>query len=184
MPELIDVSVRSNVDALSGARLHQALIDMVERVVRDSAEFMRAIEPKRTGALEAATSHTDPVEDVVNIIEAKIGVTEIGQDVPRSEAQSTIPGAQDSSHYPLFVDRGTGVFGPTASPIFARSARSMVFTIGERKIFAGSVRGQRGQHFFAATAAFAEALLRTDQHIRVALDEMAAQAAATSLREH
>lgn len=175
MPEDVRVvGVRSNVSALSSARLHQALKDMVERVVDDSTTFMRAIEPKRTGELEAHTIHTH-AEDVVDLIEAKLGVTAIGESVPSI--------GSDSSHYPIFVDVGTGIFGDTGSRIFAHTAKRMHFEIDGHEIFAESVAGQRGQHFVAATEAFAQALLRTDPHIRLALDEMAAEAAAMSLEE-
>lgn len=181
MPDQIHVSVRSNVDALSAARLHQALLETVESTVADATAFLRAVEPKDTGSMEAHTDHTH-AEDVTGMIEAKLGITPI-EDAGMGSALKSIPGAQDSSHYPLFVDRGTGVFGPIATPIFARTGSSMHFEIDGRSIFARSVLGQRGQHFMAATYAFAQAAIRTDPHIRLALDEMAAEAAAMALGE-
>ena len=69
--EQIEVHIRSNVDALSADRIHQALVEMVQRNVEESTEFLRVIEPKRTGALEAHTSHTDAIESIVGQIEAE-----------------------------------------------------------------------------------------------------------------
>lgn len=156
---------------------------MVQRVVEDSTTFLRAVEPKRTGAMEEATSHTDAVDDVVGLIEAKLGIRAIDNSAVPGLGGTTISQRfdyhpSDSSHYPIFVDAGTGVFGDTGSPIFARSGKAMHFEVDGREIFARMVMGQHGQHFFAATEAFAQALLRMDPHIRLALDEMAAEAAA------
>ena len=181
--EQIEVHIRSNVDALSADRIHQALVEMVQRNVEESTEFLRVIEPKRTGALEAHTSHTDAIESIVGQIEAKIGITPVEEaHDTNSVARNMSPGAQDTDHYPLFVDRGTGVFGPTGSPIFARTG-VMAFEIDGHEIFTRVVQGQRGQHFMAATAAFAEMLLSTNQQIRLALAECAAEAAAMLAEE-
>lgn len=183
MADDIHVSVRSNVSALSADRLHQSLVDMVNSVVSGSEVFLRSAEPKRTGAMEAHTSSSKATEDLVGLIEAKLGITAVEGAGSNVAALKSIPGAQDSSHYPIFVDRGTGVFGPTASRIFARTSRAMVFEEDGRTIFARSVAGQHGQHFMAATEAYAQTLLRTDQQIRIALAEMAAEAAAMLLDE-
>lgn len=172
----LKVEVRSNVDTLSAERLHQALVDMVKGIVVDSTRFLRAEVPKDTGALEEHVGHSE-IEDVVDLIEARIGVRSIGE-AGANAALKLIPGAQDSSHYPIFVDRGTGIFGPTASPIFARVGHKMVFEGREGTVFAHSVKGQPGQHFMAATLAYANAVARTDKHIKLALEEMAARAAA------
>jgi hypothetical protein len=183
--EQIEVHIRSNVDALSADRIHQALVQMVQRNVEESTEFLRAIEPKRTGELEAHTSHTDAIEDIAGQIEAKIGITSI-ENAPDTNAvaRNMHPGAQDTDQYPLFVDRGTGVFGPTGSPIFARDPKGMmVFEGREGTVFTHVVKGQHGQHFMAATAAFAEEIMRSDQHIRLALVECAAEAAAMLAEE-
>lgn len=176
MADLEIVAIHSNVSALSADRLHQALVEMVRGIVVESARFLRAEVPKDTGRLAEAVDHSE-VEDVAKTIEARLGIKPIGE-AGLNAALRTVPGAQDSSHYPVFVDRGTGVFGPTASPIFARVGHKMVFE-GERgTVFAHSVEGQHGQHFMAATLAYAHALVRADQHIRLALEEMAAKAAA------
>lgn len=169
--EHVTVEIRSNIEALSAARLHQSLVAMVRSIVEDSTAFMRSIEPKRTGALIEHTTHTD-VDDLVGLIEARLGIK------PVDEASSFHHGSSDSRDYPIFVDRGTGIFGETGSPIYSKHNGPMVFEEDGRTIFTRAVAGQEGQHFVAATEAFAEALLREDQHIRLALAEMAAEAAA------
>lgn len=181
--EYIDVEIRSNIEALSSARLHQSLMEMVQRSVEASTAFLKTIEPKDTGALIEHTDHTDVIEDLTGLIEAKIGIKPIGDEhVPGAGGLTQSPRfsfqPSDTSRYPIFVDTGTGVFGPTGTPIFARSGHSMHFEIDGYEFFALSVLGQPGQHFMAATEAFAETLVREDQHIRLALTEMAAEAAA------
>lgn len=140
--------------------------------------YMRAVEPKDTGRMEEHTKHTDAVDDLVGTIEARLGIT------PIEEAGSFHHGDSDSSHYPVFVDQGTGIFGETRTPIFAKHVMEngklgyMHFEGDHGEIFTQEVKGQRPHLFIAATMAFAEAVLHSDPHIRIALDEMAAEAAA------
>lgn len=47
----------------------------------------------------------------------------------------------------LWVDRGTGVYGPSGEPIVPQSAPNLVFEIGGRIIRTKSVKGQKGQQF-------------------------------------
>lgn len=182
MADLEITEVRSNIGALSAERLHQALVEMVRSTVVEAARFLRAEVPKDTGRLAEAVDHSQ-VEDLAKTIEARLGIKPVGESfVPGAGGQAISPRSayqpSDSSHYPVFVDRGTGVFGPTASPIFARVGHAMVFEIDGHTVFARQVQGQHGQHFMAATLAYVHALVRADKHIRLALEEMAAKAAA------
>lgn len=43
--------------------------------------------------------------------------------------------------YSVWIQRGTGVYGPTNRPITPKHASVLVFKIGGRKVFARSVRG-------------------------------------------
>lgn len=47
----------------------------------------------------------------------------------------------------LWVNNGTGIFGPEKRPILPINASVLRFKVGRRIIFAKSVRGQRGQRF-------------------------------------
>lgn len=51
--------------------------------------------------------------------------------------------------YSLFVEEGTGIFGPTGAPITPKRARVLRFKPkgSARFVFARSVKGQPGQHF-------------------------------------
>lgn len=174
MSVALSTSVESNIDALSGEVLHLALVKLVDDLMRRGAEFLRGIVPKETGALAEHVGSKE-AHEIAGIIEGRLGITEI-HEAGGYGAGLPHPGEQQRSHSPLFVDRGTGIFGPTHSPIFARRGGPMVFESGGHTVFAYSVKGQPGQHFMAETLAFVEAMLRTDLSIREALDEMAARA--------
>ncbi len=45
-----------------------------------------------------------------------------------------------------WVEHGTGIYGPTGMPITA-AGNVMVFRVNRYKVFATSVRGQRGKHY-------------------------------------
>lgn len=54
------------------------------------------------------------------------------------------------AHYALFVMRGTGIFGPTGTPIVPKTATYMVFRGRDGAlVYAKSVKGQRAQPFLA-----------------------------------
>lgn len=171
----LQTEVRSNISSLSALALHEALVRMVDGIMRQGAEFLRGIVPKESGEMAAHVGSKEAVE-IAGIIEARLGIPAIGESVRPGEGGSYGLFPSDRSHYPLFTDQGTGIFGPTHSPIFARHAGPMVFEDGGHTIFAHSVKGQPGQHFMAETLAYCEALLRSDQTIHKALKEMAARA--------
>lgn len=184
MPErLVDIEIRSNLDALDAKRIHEGLVRMVDEAASGGAEFMRGIAPMHLGALKEHVSHTH-ARDLGESVEASLGVPPIGTSyVPGTGGTTVSPRfsvqPSDSSKYPLFVDRGTGVFGSTGSPTFARKGKAMRFERGGQTIFATSTKGQKGQHFLAATYAYVHHVLLREgaERLRVELDAMAAQAA-------
>ncbi len=173
------VEVHTNIDSLSSSVLHDSLVRMIDNAAKHGAEFLRGAVPKRTGDMAAHVGSKE-AHEIAGLVEAKIGISEVtkaggyGPGVP-------YPGEQQKSHYPLFVDRGTGIFGPTHSRIFPRRGARMFYEEDGRFFAPTSTQGQRGQHFMAETFAFVEVILRTDQSIREALDAMAARATVEKL---
>lgn len=54
------------------------------------------------------------------------------------------------AHYALFVMKGTGIYGPTGTPITPKRASFLVFRGRDGGlVYARSVRGQRAQPFLA-----------------------------------
>lgn len=54
--------------------------------------------------------------------------------------------------YALFVDQGTGLFGPKGQLIFPRKAEALRFEVGGKTVFAKYVRGFPGRFFVRKTA--------------------------------
>jgi len=180
-----EVTVKSNVDSLSAVVLRAGLMKLVDEAVLEGAIFMRGIVPKESGELAA---HVDSVEalEIVDMIEAKLGVHEIGEsDVPGFGGKFPSPRfdyqASDRSHYPEFVDRGTGIHGDAHLPIYPRHGSFLVYPQDGKTIYARSVQGQRPQHFMAATFAYVREMIKHDGSIKEALHEMSARASLEKL---
>jgi hypothetical protein len=143
------VGVRSNVDRLSASSVHELFRDLVGRANRSGRDWMRIVVPKGDSQrLARAVDTTGPSSEGA-AISASVGIPPIlGADVSNG---TYFPGEQSSGDYPLFVDRGTGMFGPTHAPITGRRGW-MVFEGREgTTVFAKSVAGQPGQHFMLST---------------------------------
>lgn len=165
MADLEVREVRSNVSALSAERLHRALVAMVENAVQGGTDAMRGLVPHRSGLMAEHVDRTR-VEDIASLIRAKIGITAVHEADDRASA-----GRYRRSQYPLFV------LGGTHTPIFPAKASAM-WNPKEGIFGRKQVRGQTRQDFLGATVAYAHAVMRTDQEIAKALDEMRAQAVA------
>lgn len=72
--------------------------------------------------------------------------------------------------YALFVQEGTGVFGPTGQPIVPVSASVLVFEIGGETIFARSVRGMQANPY--VDRAMEKAEMRIEEFAAMALQEV------------
>lgn len=72
--------------------------------------------------------------------------------------------------YPVFVEVGTGIFGPVGEPITSFPGTVMAFLWGNRQIFTNVVQGQRPQHY--AEHSFEETVVQTEVVIRGALPEL------------
>lgn len=166
MPDLfdLDIQVESNVDRLSEHAVHRMLGELLTDTVEDVEEFLRFIVPKGdTDRLSEAVSSSAAHETDVGL-EAAVGIPPIETVQGLSPAVKDLfqPGEQDSDDYPLYVDRGTGIFGPAGVPITARHVHVMHFDDADGfDIFRSEVKGQEGAHFMLASYAFSLIVLET-----------------------
>lgn len=162
----IQAHVESNIDRLSETAIKRLYADALNVTVEEAEEFMRFVEPKDTGRMAEKTGHTsaNPAEDPM---EAAVGIPriEVAGGVTPGVKDLFVPGEQDSGAYPLFRDRGTGEFGPSGAPIFARKVSVMKFDdAGGYPIFRSQVKGSPGSHFMLATRAFVQVALQAHMH--------------------
>lgn len=62
-------------------------------------------------------------------------------DYPRAEVAV-------NEKYGIFIEEGTGVYGPNHSPITPRRAKVLAFTVGGSAVFTKMVKGMRARPFF------------------------------------
>jgi hypothetical protein len=149
----LEIYVRSNTDGLSARVLHDCLYNLVETELIGGETFLKALVPKKTGSLEQHVGHSGPFDEGIEI-SGSVGIPMIEK---TSESGSYDP---NSSLYPLFVDKGTGIFGDKESPIFARKGEFMKLPPdGINSMFQREVKGQRGHEFMAATYGLMKAML-------------------------
>jgi len=73
-------------------------------------------------------------------------------------------------HYALYVHEGTGIHGPSGSPIVPQNASVLRFEVGGRPVFARSVEGQEPNPY--ADRAIGRAEQRTDEYVQMAFEEV------------
>lgn len=159
----LDVRVESNVDSLSEHALHRMLGDLLTGTVEDTEEFLRFIVPKDSGRVAEEVGHRAAHETETGL-EAAVGIPRIesaSHGVSPAVKDMFVPGEQSSEDYPLYADRGTGIFGPAGVPITARRVHVMHFNDAEGfDIFRSEVKGQEGDHFMLASYAFARIVMQ------------------------
>ena len=141
--EVYVARITSNTDKLSSLVIHDTFSNLVRKEMEGAETFLKALVPKRTGDLFAHVGSKGPFDDGFEI-EASVGIPKIKKD-----------GESDpfSQYYPIFVDQGTGPFGPkTKEAMYIPPSRGYPGFLYESK-------GQRGQHFAAAAFALTAAML-------------------------
>jgi hypothetical protein len=138
--------IESNTRKLSGDSVHQTLSDMVKGITDDTEGFLKGIVPHgSTLALSEAVGSHGPVDVGIEFL-AEIGIPAI--------MDSTSIYNPGSMLYPIYVDKGTGIYGNNASAIYPFRANYMKLPPdGIHSIYQKSVKGQKGQHYMAATYA-------------------------------
>lgn len=150
------VEVRSNVDRLSASAVHRLFVDMISRTTHAGETFLKSIAPRgSTEKLARAVTSSGP-HDAGDHIDAAVGIPPIADVADRMAHKPSpdffTPSGHTAADYPLFRDRGTGMFGPAHAPIHSHTGGPMKFegTDGNL-VFARSVQGQPGGHFMLAT---------------------------------
>lgn len=124
--------------------------ESLDRLTRDAAKDVAehlALEikqgaPKLTGNLASAVDVEAGARNIIGVANS------FKFEVSINERQAP---------YALYVEKGTGIFGPTRSPIKSLPGNVLVFELNGKTIFAHSVKGQRGRHFVR------DAILRTKE---------------------
>lgn len=175
---LVAVRVESNIERLDSHLFHEMLVRLIRDIAETGEAILKSEVPEgETGALKRHVAHHGPHDEGERVV-AEIGISAV-MDALVAHFQTAlkdmaVPGEQSASNYPLFVDRGTGIFGPAGSPIFARRAHFMQFPgQGGDMIFRHETKGQRGQHFmlktYSSLVAIIPALIE-EQKARLASD--------------
>lgn len=96
---------------------------------------------KRTKRVEGRAKRNAPV-DTGRLRSAIVGNVD-------TKGDQLVGTVSANVNYALFVHEGTGVYGPTGSPITPKAGQFLVFTPkgASRPVFARSVQGQRPQPF-------------------------------------
>lgn len=139
----IEFHIVSNTDKISDKVLHDTLVNFVRNESLMGEVALKAIVPKGESlSLTREAGHRGPYDEGAEIT-AYVGIPEIHK-----------PGEIDplSARYPIFVDKGTGIFGDRDSRIFPNTKEFMKLPPKDGySIFHRSVKGQKGQGFMAAT---------------------------------
>lgn len=139
--ELYIASVKSNTSKLSEKAVHDSLVNLVRNEAIFGELMLKALIPKREGDTAEAAGHKGPFDDGFNVT-AAVGVPEVHR-----------TGESDpfSAKSPLFVDKGTGIFGGEGE-IFAKD-KDFMYIPPDRGIpgFLRHSKGQVGKEFMAAT---------------------------------
>jgi len=138
------IGIKTNISNLSERAVHRTLVDLVDHVASEGGDALKAIVPHDIGELAKHAGHKGP-HDLGLEITASVGVLDIAR-----------PGSDPvSMKYPIFVDKGTGIYGESHTPIFAKRSHFMKLPPKEGySTFQHEVKGQRPQYFMAKTFAF------------------------------
>lgn len=141
----VKITIRSNTDSLSEAAVYDALVKMVGHSAEEGADFLKLVVPKgETLGLSTHAGHHGPIDDGINV-KAEVGIP------PILAGGATDP---NSMRYPMYVDKGTGIFGDTHEPIMAKREAMKLPPDGVHSMFHKVVKGQEGQFFMEKTFEF------------------------------
>lgn len=133
---LITVRVEGDEEAIIGFEGTQRDLDRIMRdVVDDTTDFIRdrarLYAGSKSGGLGRRIRSERPHKTAFGY-EAEVGV------------QS---GTRDQDAQSFAVHDGSGIYGPTGRPIFARPGNVLVFEIDGRTVFRRQVKGQRAKQY-------------------------------------
>ena len=154
-PEIYIAEIRSNTDRISAHAVHDAFVNLVRNELLQGEVALKALVPKRSMDMAAHAGHKGPV-DSGPIIEGSVGIPEIH----KSDESDPFSGK-----YPIFVDKGTGIFGEHGT-IYPKDKKFM-YIPSERGYpgFLKSSKGQPPREFMMATFSVMVALLKVNTDI-------------------
>lgn len=153
----LELSVRTNTEKMSDRALHDTLVNFVRNEALMGEVALKALVPKGdTLSMMREASHKGPFDEG-GIVTASVGIPEI------HKAGEADP---DSAKYPLFTDRGTGIFGESRSEIFPKTREFMKLPPkGDFSIFHKHVKGQEGKEFMLATFSVMVNMLKINSEV-------------------
>jgi hypothetical protein len=153
VPDDLEITIRSNTDKLSDRAVHDSLVNFVDAELVGGEVFLKVLVPKKTFSLEHAVSHSGPFDDGFEI-SGSVGIPPIAK---LSDSGSFDPNSVD---YPIFVDKGTGIFAEGSTTIFAKKGEFMKLPPdGLHSMYQREVKGQPGKEFMAATYGLMKGML-------------------------
>ncbi len=98
-------------------------------------------------AIKRAVFYT--AEDVKGNIERFTSVDEgkLQGNWERETISDWIHNISTTTKYAKWVDRGTGIYGPTGQRIYPKNADYLTFNIGGNQVFVRSIAGQKGSNY-------------------------------------
>jgi hypothetical protein len=120
---------------------------LVERMMIDvtgdiSSHAAAELKVNAPGRIKNLVGDDEPIVPEPGIVEAVAGIEpEVTEETFGRGIQS------DPADFPVYVEKGTGVYGEYARPITVPPGIVMVFHWAGKKIFTRSVEGQRAQHY-------------------------------------
>lgn len=119
--------------------VERMLIDVTGDIAEHAADEIRTTAP---GRIKELVSHDDPHVPTPGVVVAEAGVEpEITEETLGRGMRS------DPADFPVYVEKGTGIYGEYARPIVMLPGIVMVFEYHGHKIFTPYIAGQRGQHY-------------------------------------
>ena len=148
--QILDISIESNIDSLSTRAVHDCFVNLVRNELLMGEVALKAFVPKRSMDMAAHTGHKGPIDDGIEI-EGSVGIPEIHK-VGESDPFS--------AKYPIFVDKGTGIFAEHGD-IFPKEKKFM-YIPPDRGYpgFLAHSKGQPPKEFMLATFSTMIAMLK------------------------
>lgn len=122
-----EIELRFN-DEEVGRIILRSTADNAESAIRKTTRFIES------SAVKKAPERTS---NLVNSITSS----------SRGQGFDTEGTVKATAHYALFVEQGTGVFGPKGKPIFPKNAKALRWMAGGKAMFAKSILGMPARPF-------------------------------------
>ena len=144
----MEIQRQGDFDALrsrlgNSGHIRHAMDELLNEAARIGEHSATLYAPEQSRRLKRAITSTRARETATGASEARVGVSEI-----RAGAGGRLgPMREGENNYPLFVEQGTGLFGPLHRRITAKRRGAMVFMGRTGLVVTRSTRGQRPQRY-------------------------------------